>query len=47
MNWGGVGIWIGLAVGLAVNATVLLTRFHWMTRHPPERILPTAHRARH
>jgi MATE family multidrug resistance protein len=32
LHWEAVGIWIGLAVGLAVAAVLLNLRFHWRSR---------------
>lgn len=32
MGWGGIGIWIGMAVGLCLNAVILTLRFIWITR---------------
>lgn len=29
---GAIGVWIGLAIGLAVTAVLLTWRFHWLTR---------------
>ncbi len=34
MGWEAVGIWIGLAAGLAVAALLLNLRFHWRSRQP-------------
>ena len=31
MGWGAVGVWIGLSVGLAVYAVLLVWRFHLLT----------------
>lgn len=31
-DWGGVGLWSGLAAGLAVAAFLMLRRFHYLTR---------------
>ncbi len=32
LGMGGIGIWIGLAVGLAVNAAILVVRFHLISK---------------
>ena len=32
---GAIGVWIGLAIGLAVTAVLLTWRFHWLTRGRP------------
>lgn len=34
LHWQAVGIWIGLAAGIAVAALLLNLRFHWRTRQP-------------
>jgi MATE family multidrug resistance protein len=31
-NWGPVGIWIGLSLGLTVFAVLVMGRFHFLTR---------------
>jgi MATE family multidrug resistance protein len=35
LDGGAVGIWIGLATGLAFAALLLNLRFHWLSRRPP------------
>ncbi len=29
----GLGVWIGLAAGLAAAAAAMVARFHWLTRN--------------
>lgn len=33
LNWGGVGLWYGLTIGLAAAALFLAVRFHWEFRN--------------
>uniref|UniRef100_A0ACD5H082 MATE family efflux transporter n=2 Tax=Desertifilum tharense IPPAS B-1220 TaxID=1781255 RepID=A0ACD5H082_9CYAN len=30
LGWGGVGLWLGLALGLGCAAAILTWRFHWL-----------------
>jgi MATE family multidrug resistance protein len=31
-DWGAVGLWWGMIVGVALTAVLLLWRFHWRSR---------------
>ncbi len=40
LDWGGVGIWLGLAVGLALAGVFLMWRFWWWSgRNVAARVL--------
>lgn len=32
LDWGPIGVWVGLAVGLGLASMVMVWRFHWLTR---------------
>jgi MATE family multidrug resistance protein len=39
-SWGAIGVWIGLSIGTAVQATLLILRFRHLARRLPRHESP-------